>query len=63
MHIGGVKDSIYKIVGQLSNCGHEKVSRIRLGMVAYRDYDYQRPFEILDFTSSVEEFRTFCEKV
>ncbi|KAI6224338.1 Efk-1 [Aphelenchoides fujianensis] len=69
-HIKGVKDAIRGIVDSLAAkdaVGHSgakaMVNTLRLGFVAYRDFDYTTRFEVLPFTQSVEEFHEFCSKV
>lgn len=63
-HIDGVRDTIQKIVNKLvSTQGGQSVHRLRLAMVAYRDYGDADHFEIHNFDTSVEKFRTFCSNV
>jgi hypothetical protein len=63
-HINGVRDSIKKIVDKLvSEQGGQSVHRLRLAMVAYRDFGDRNQYEIHNFDTSVEKFRTFCGNV
>lgn len=60
-HIAAVKENIRKIVTQL---GHTNANlKIRLAMVVYRDLEYNRPFQMLDFVTSVRAFETFVGKI
>uniref|UniRef100_A0A914PV31 Alpha-type protein kinase domain-containing protein n=1 Tax=Panagrolaimus davidi TaxID=227884 RepID=A0A914PV31_9BILA len=64
-HIRGVRESIIKIVDLLklpNNTLSSKntANKLRLSLVAYRDINDQKRFEILNFTESVEMFRDFC---
>jgi len=58
-----VKATMNRIVGKLINGKEENVKFLRFAMVAYRDFDYDERFNVLDFTSSIDEFREFCGKV
>ena len=62
-HINAAKDSINNIVNKLVNGKEGNVEKLRLSLVAYRDYSDSNRFEILDFTLSVDAFRDFCGKV
>ena len=61
-YIAAVKTSISNIVHRIqkTNCD----LRLRLAMVAYRDIgDEDKRFEVLDFCSSVDTFKTFVGKL
>uniref|UniRef100_A0AC34RLJ1 VWFA domain-containing protein n=1 Tax=Panagrolaimus sp. JU765 TaxID=591449 RepID=A0AC34RLJ1_9BILA len=65
-HIDGVKDSIKKIVNVLLEQRYNQeaiVKKMQLAMVAYRDYNDKKQFEELQFTDSVEDFKTFCQRI
>lgn len=62
-HIDATKKSINEIVDQLLKQNEGIVKKMRLALVAYRDFEDDIPFECLTFTESVPEFRQFCSKV
>lgn len=64
-HLNAVKEGINKIVELLLNGSDEaeKILELRLAFVGYRDFSDEVPFEILNFTESVEDFQVFCEKI
>uniref|UniRef100_A0AC34G222 VWFA domain-containing protein n=1 Tax=Panagrolaimus sp. ES5 TaxID=591445 RepID=A0AC34G222_9BILA len=69
-HINGVKDSINQIVNLLKQPNDDislrkksTANKLRLSMVAYRDFCDSNRFEILDFTESVANFKNFCSDV
>jgi len=60
-HIDAVKENIRKIVKQVRRTNANL--KIRLAVVVYRDLEYDVPFEILDFVTSVHAFETFVGKI
>lgn len=55
--ISSVRKNIRLIVAQVRRTNPNL--NLRLAVVVYRDIEYSRPFEVLDFVKSVEEFETF----
>ena len=62
-HIDAVRDKINEIVESLQTAHQESAKKLNLSLVGYRDFGEPKQFEILKFTESVEDFRTFCTQL
>ncbi|KAL3922042.1 MAG: hypothetical protein SGILL_002420 [Bacillariaceae sp.] len=60
-HIDAAKKSIKDIVSRAKHTNPGLL--LRLALVGYRDISDEKRFEVLDFTSSIEEFEIFVSKL